>query len=292
MTLDFKAHFDVATALHVGGRELQEDAVITDFPVGMDTGYLVLADGMGGHVSGEVASNIVLTEMLAELRFKISDFKTHEVELPTILRHAALTANRCISDFVEDNPSSYGMGATLIASVFVEDRLYWVSVGDSMIYRVRDGVMTRLNADHSLGPEIDAMVARGEMDEEEARYHPDRACLTSVLMGEDIALMDCPARATEVRPGDVFVVASDGLQFLGDDEIAEIVIDKKAAPALEIVEGLLSAILSLADPDQDNVSIAVVKPPAPRMAEVAPPPEVIPQRRRRHNFTRILNLGG
>ena len=70
--------YDVATALGLGQRELQEDSVVTDFPAGQDVGFVVLADGMGGHAAGEIASAILVTEVFAELKFKLADLKKNE----------------------------------------------------------------------------------------------------------------------------------------------------------------------------------------------------------------------
>lgn len=259
MSSAHKARFDVATALGQGQRELQEDSVVTDFPVGMDVGYVVLADGMGGHAAGEIASAIIVTEVFAELKFKLADLSRHEKNIPSILKHAALTANQCIRDYVADNPTNYGMGATLIAPVFVKDRLYWISVGDSPLYLFRDGKLKQLNEDHSMAPEIDLMVASGLITEEEGRYHPDRNCLRSVLLGDRIAKVDCPTEAFQLREGDIVIASSDGLQFLSDDDIIRLLTKDAERSSTEIAHTLLAGVNSLRDPDQDNISISVVK---------------------------------
>ena len=76
MGLNDVPRYDVATALGLGQRELQEDALVTDFPAGQDVGFVVLADGMGGHAAGELASAILVTEVFAELKFKLAELKT------------------------------------------------------------------------------------------------------------------------------------------------------------------------------------------------------------------------
>lgn len=259
MPLAHSARFDVATALARGRRELQEDSVVTDFPVGMDVGYVVLADGMGGHAAGEIASAIIVTEVFAELKFKLADLARHERNIPSILKHATLTANRCIRDYVAENPTNYGMGATLIAPVFVEDRLYWISVGDSPLYLFRNGRLRQLNEDHSMAPEIDKMVASGLISEDEGRYHPDRNCLRSVLLGDRIAKVDCPQEPFHLEEGDIVIASSDGLQFLSDEDIIRLLTKDAERSSTEIAHTLLSGVNSLNDPDQDNISISVVK---------------------------------
>ena len=251
--------FDVASALGIGQREIQEDSLIADFPVGTDVGFLVLADGMGGHAAGEIASNIIVTEMFAELKFKSAELQRYEREIPRILYQAMTTANDCIREYVVDNPENYGMGATLVAPIFVEDRLYWVSVGDSPFYLLREGRLSQLNEDHSMAPEIDMMVATGMLSEEAGRNHPDRNCLRSVLLGDKIAKIDCPRQSFQTKDGDIFIASSDGLQFLTDEEIHTLLQGNRDKPSAEIANILLTAVNSLGDPDQDNISITVIK---------------------------------
>lgn len=259
MTSPAYARYDVATALGQGMREIQEDAVVTDFPAGMDVGFVVLADGMGGHAAGEIASSILVTEVFAELKFKLADLKKHERHIPAILKSAAMTSNACIRDYVSENPRNYGMGATLIAPLLVEDRMYWISVGDSPLYLQRNGKMRQLNEDHSMAPEIDRMVASGLLSPEEGLHHPDRNCLRSVLLGDSVAKIDCPDEPFRVQEGDIILAASDGLQSLTDAEISAVILENEDRSATEIAFALLTTVNTLNDPDQDNISISVIK---------------------------------
>ena len=231
--------YDVAAGLSQGGRDYQEDALVTDFPFGMDSGVAVLADGMGGHEAGDVASKIVVTEVYSELKFLSATFAEDEESMPRHFGKATHGANETILDYVKSNPDARGMGATLDALVMVEHRLYWMSVGDSPLYLLRDGKLQQLNEDHSLAPQIDFMVAQGLMDPEVARRHPDRNCLTSVIMGQRIAKSDCPLKPFEMQMGDVLVVSSDGLQYLGDEKIAKILHRYRRRKASEISWHLL-----------------------------------------------------
>lgn len=251
--------FDVASAVCQGGRDYQEDAIVTDFPSGSDIGMAVLADGMGGHAAGDVASNIVVTEVFSELKFESANFAERESAIPDYLTAAAGNANACVRDYVQDNPRVRGMGATLASVVVVENRLYWMSIGDSPIYHFRGGILRQLNEDHSLAPQIDAMAKSGLIDEETARNHPDRNCLTSVIIGDRVARADCPRLPFRLEVGDIVVVASDGLQYLEESEIARILNRYRRRRSAEIAEHLLTAIHALGDPDQDNVSFAVIK---------------------------------
>ena len=251
--------YDTATGLGRGQRDYQEDAVIADFPIGARHGFAVLADGMGGHAAGDIASKIVVTEVFSELKLLLGEAERAEREIADHLVKIAHAANECIGAHVETAREHRGMGATLVAPVIFENRLYWISVGDSPLYLYRTGQFSQLNEDHSMAPQIDVMVANGMIDRETAMNHPDRNCLTSVLMGTDIPRIDCRPDATPLRPGDVLIAASDGLQFLPDERIRAVVHRHRRRPADEIVRALMEAVNGLGDPDQDNISMTVVK---------------------------------
>ena len=251
--------YDVASGIAQGGRDYQEDSIVSDFPFGMDSGVVVLADGMGGHEAGDVASKLVVTEVFSTLKFGSTDFYNDQDRLPKLLTRATNEANVAIRDYVDDNPAARGMGATLVATVLVENRLFWMSVGDSPLYLLRGGALKQLNEDHSLAPQIDVMVEQGLLTPEAAKEHPDRNCLTSAIMGGKIPRSDCPSGYFELQLGDVLVISSDGLQYLGEPMIKKVLHKYRKRKSSEIAGHLLAAIDDLADPDQDNVSFSVVK---------------------------------
>jgi len=207
--------YDVASALCQGGRDYQEDAIVTDFPFGSDSGVVVLADGMGGHAAGDVASKIVVTEVYSELKFQSANFHEFEKDIPTM------------------------------------------SIGDSPLYLMRGGKLRQLNEDHSMAPQIDFMVQSGLLDAEVAKNHPDRNCLTSVILGDRVAKSDCPTDPFGLEIGDIVVVSSDGLQYLDEPVIQKILHKYRRRKSAEIAGHLLEAIERLADVDQDNVSFAL-----------------------------------
>lgn len=251
--------FDVASVLNRGCRDYQEDAIATDFPLGAEFGYAVLSDGMGGHAAGDVASKIVVTEVFSELKFQSSDIMKFSENVCKVLKSAAISANECMAAHATSNPDTAGMGATLVAPVFVRDELYWISIGDSPLYLLRDGKLRQLNEDHSLGPHIDYMVRSGMMSEDVGRNHPDRNALTSVLIGEAIERIDCPERPFKLKNGDILIVASDGLQFLSDSQISDIVCSNSDLGSAMIAETLLDELRELGDPEQDNVCFSVIR---------------------------------
>ena len=251
--------FDVASALDRGGRDYQEDSLVSDFAVGDDCGIVVLADGMGGHSAGDLASKTVVTEVYSELKFHSDMFFDHAEHLPQLMLSAITNANDCVRDAMNENSEARGMGSTVVAAVMAGNRMYWSSVGDSPLYHYRGGNLEQVNEDHSMAPQIDAMVAAGAIRPEDAKTHPDRNCLTSAVAGGKIPRMDNRGLALELKAGDIVVVSSDGLQFLEDKQIAKIITRNRRKPSADIANALLQAVKGLDDPEQDNISFAVVK---------------------------------
>lgn len=251
--------FDAACALSKGQRSYQEDAIIADFARGADVGLAVLADGMGGHAAGDIASKIVVTEVFSELMFHRGDPNVLEEGITATLRDAAMAANTCLREHVRAHPDTRGMGATLVATVIVGRNLYWISIGDSPLFLFRDGTLRQLNEDHSMAPQIDFMVKSGLLGAEEGKGHPDRNTLTSVLFGEAIPRIDCPQDPLELQDGDVIIVASDGLQFLPDDQIEALLRQQSGQASADIADSLLERLMRLEDPDLDNVSFSLIQ---------------------------------
>jgi serine/threonine protein phosphatase PrpC len=251
--------YDVASGISQGARDYQEDAITADFPVGAEAGFVVLADGMGGHAAGDVASKIVLTEVYSELKFHFADVHAFEARAQEVLRGVAELANDTLRQHTRTHPETEGMGATLVVPALVENRLWWISIGDSPLFLYRNGKLSQLNEDHSMAPQIDFMVKSGLMDAEVAANHPDRNCLISVLMGTRIPKIDCPARPVELQAGDIVICASDGLQFLTNAQIEKLVGKYRKSRSTEIAERLLDELTKLDDPDQDNISFTIIK---------------------------------
>ncbi|MBF9044180.1 SpoIIE family protein phosphatase, partial [Rhodobacterales bacterium HKCCE4037] len=241
--------YDVATALWQGKRPYQEDTLLADFHGGMERGFAVLADGMGGHAAGDLASRLVVIDAVSHLKFLMHDGASLESNLNKELTSAIETANGVLKDRASEDSRLQGMGATFLATVMFEDRLYWASVGDSPLYLWREGQLRQLNEDHSMAPIIDQMAKSGELSEEEAANHPDRNALTSVLMGRSIKSMDVPDTATVLDPGDVLIQASDGLQYLDEDKIVKVLEGLGSdATSRQVADALMTALYDLDDP--------------------------------------------
>lgn len=254
-----QSRFDVASFIDIGERPYQQDTILADFPNGEDIGIGVLADGMGGHLGGEVASNRALSAAFAEIKVQMVRYRAGQITIPDALRLAVDRANAAVAGDVASLPELTGMGTTLVICVVAGPQLYWASVGDSPLYLFRDGTLQQLNADHSMGPQIDAMVVSGIIDAAEAATHPQRNQLLSAVCGSDIAQIDCPETPFLMAAGDILLLASDGIQTLTDDAISRVIRKKRRLHSDEIAHELMQAVIDAENPAQDNASLILLK---------------------------------
>ena len=262
--------FDAAAAISKGAREYQEDALIADFMSGADLSMAVLADGMGGHAAGDLASKVVVTEVFRELTFKREAIVEGSVEASNVLENAAQRANSVLSRLVAERPEQNGMGATLLGLLIRDTALHWISIGDSPLFLFRDNELQQLNQDHSLATQISFLVESGALTEEEGAAHPERNVLTSVVSGQTIAQIDCPETPFALRPGDILIAASDGLQFLSEGDIARILRDLPLARSRELSDALMANLAALNDPNLDNVTLLTVQVQQADQAQAVP----------------------
>jgi protein phosphatase len=161
---------------------------------------LAVADGMGGHAAGEVASAVAIAS-IAPL-----DEDAPGPDLLDALLTAAMSANTRLHDMVEGDAALDGMGTTLTAILWGGNRLGLLHIGDSRCYLLRDGELTQITHDHTL---VQTLVDAGRISEEEAEAHPQRNVITKVLDGREELEPDLSVR--EVRAGDRYLLCSDGL---------------------------------------------------------------------------------
>lgn len=191
-------------------RSLNEDSYIANGSI------FAVADGMGGHRSGEVASAMALDA----LRFGLS--KRSKDVFEEKLVDAFKRANKKVFDKALKDIDARGMGTTMTVAVPNDGRLYVGHVGDSRLYLLRDGKLKQLTNDHSL---VAQMVQKGHLKPEEAETHPQRSIITRAIGSEKDVQVD--VLVEDIQPGDRFLLCTDGLNaMLGDEEIAEIMRDK------------------------------------------------------------------
>jgi PPM family protein phosphatase len=212
----------------------------------------VLADGMGGHAAGQLASTTACKEFLATYAQSTAASRQR-------LSDSLHAANRSISRAVDGDRNLEGMGCTLVAVFFGPNGLGWVSVGDSPLYLFRDNRLYQLNQNHSLAPLLDALAAAGELSPEQAAVHPRRHFLRSALTGQAIELVDLSEALLPLEPGDWIILASDGLDTISHAELADLLAVNNDVEPASLVEALVASIEDANEAHQDNATIMAVR---------------------------------
>ncbi len=224
-------------------RALNEDSLCFS----TETGFFAVADGMGGHRAGEVASKMALQFLQRELDQRLSRGEKPEEALVDSIKGA----NTLIYEKSVQNPDWSGMGTTITACLKLENEVLIGQVGDSRAYLLRGNEITRLTEDHSL---VQEMVKNGGITEEQAFVHPQRNVLTRAL-GTGPSL-EVDLYRVEVYPADLLLLCTDGLTgYLRQDELLEIAGN---APDLDTaVDRLLKKAIQSGG--ADNITIIMVE---------------------------------
>ena len=214
-------------------------------------GLLIVADGMGGHEAGEVASHQAVEVIHREL----SRADAAEELSESRLQQAVATANSEILQLARERGNN--MGTTVTVAQLRDDRLHVAQVGDSRAYLLRDGTLTQLTEDHSVVREL---VAAGVLSPESAESHPARNVLTRALGQLDELEIDVTSR--RVQPDDVLLLCSDGLTtMVTDDEIRQVLLS--SGRPRDAVEELVAQANARGGVDNITVIVAtdLVEPP-------------------------------
>lgn len=244
-----------------------------------DSGYIgrrlfVVADGMGGHAGGDVASAIALQRILKA----DTEYGTIE-EAQEALRSAIAAANGELAETVFEHPELTGMGTTVDAISIVGDQVVIAHIGDSRIYLYRDGELSQITTDHTF---VQRLVDSGRITPDEARVHPRRSVLMRVLGDVDSA-PEVDTFAMTTKPGDRWLLCSDGLSdFVDDEDIEKILAERVSAKAtgdrlVKITldhgapDNVTAVILDIGDgvPDRKPVIVGSASKPL-SFSEVAP----------------------
>jgi protein phosphatase len=248
--------FSLGNAQHIGDRSEQQDSFgfsdPDDSALAAHAGVAaVVADGMGGLANGAAASSAAVQAFL-----KAYAAKRPEESIPDALLRSIRAANQAVLTIWHRNGDRESLGSTLAAVALHENWLYWVSAGDSRVYILRAGQITRLTNDHNYAADLEVQVGRGRISREEASHHPDREALTSYLGLENLPHIDRSVRAFAVEPGDCVLICSDGLyRALSEQEIAA-ALEKDARRTCEtLVERALAKHVT----GQDNITTMALR---------------------------------
>lgn len=252
------ANSEVAWSQIIGTRNSQQDhASILSWPNGFR--LFLLADGMGGHNAGDIASQSVINA------FKEHFVPSVEADMRQRMLDALAHANDTLRKIIIDKPETEGMGTTLLAVIFDGVSIQWLSVGDSPIWVIRGDEIKRINQNHSMATVLAEKVSQGAITQEEAAQSPLRSQLLEAVMGENIEMVDAPESVMEVESGDWVILASDGVESCSLKEI--VAISDSSGNPQTFVTALLTSIQSQNRPSQDNASVIAMSVQADEMQE-------------------------
>lgn len=206
----------------------------------------VVADGMGGHRGGEIASELAVETVISLY------YASEETEPVKVLENCFVEANRRILEKSTSDVDLFGMGTTCTTMVVRDREAFFAHVGDSRAYVLRNGDLLQLSEDHSL---VGEMVRSGILSDEDAQRHPKRNVITRSLGTHEELAPDFPSTPYSLADGDIFLLCSDGLtSMVTDEEIRKAVSTLDPEPACQ-------ELIDLANRNggKDNISVQIIR---------------------------------
>ncbi len=228
-------------------RAVNQDCLFTsEKPVGPLPNLYLVADGMGGHKAGDVASRNAIEQAVQFIR------ASKETDDPArVMQDAISQANRAVLELAASNVDYSDMGTTFVAAVILDKKVMVANVGDSRMYLVGDGIR-QISRDHSL---VEDMVRRGQLDRESARFHPQKNIITRALGVRSVVAADFFEEP--LKPGEMLLLCTDGLTNMLDDEEIRVIISQQPDMA-----GKVSKLVDAANANggRDNITVVLVDP--------------------------------
>lgn len=223
----------------------QDFVYASDQKVGRLPSLLIVADGMGGHAAGDLASRVCVETAVSSIE------GSGQTETIPILAEAVQKANRAVLKKAAEKPEYAGMGTTIVAAVIDGNTLYVANVGDSRLYLIDDDRIDQITLDHSLVAE---MVRSGRISPEQMRNHPEKNIITRAVGGEENVEADF--FDVGLHKGDVVLLCSDGLtNMVEDEQIFRIV--RREKTLRDAGQKLISAANSAGG--RDNISVVLAR---------------------------------
>jgi protein phosphatase len=243
---------EIVTATHPGMvRSHNEDSLAADAEIGL----AVLADGMGGYNAGEVASGIAVELIRTEMKKALASRKPEAfdgADAERLIEKHAANANTAIYRASQSQPHYSGMGTTLVVALWHDDRLSVGHIGDSRLYRLRDGALEQITRDHSL---LQEQIDSGMITREQARHSQNKNLVTRAV-GIDPEV-ETEVHTYSVQPGDLYLLCSDGLSDMVSDEDVQLTLTSLAANLPLAAEQLVQ--LANDNGGRDNISVILVR---------------------------------
>ena len=209
---------------------------------------MAVADGMGGHKGGEIASSIAITHI--SKRFADSIKVGDKEEAINFLKEVVSEANMLLYKYTEDNPESVGMGTTIVIALLTKDYLLFGNIGDSSGFVIKDKKLYKITSDHTL---VNLLVKSGEITEEEAKDHPRKNVLMRALGANITVEMDVFDVERDVE---AILLCSDGLTNMLDEKQIETVLDSDIG-----IDAKVQKLINKANNrgGTDNISVAYLE---------------------------------
>lgn len=259
--MSLKGKIEIKGLTDVGSvRDHNEDAISTSETLGLT----VLADGMGGHRGGEVASAITVSTVLETLTKRLKKIKDggvtdeetgYSVESIAVHESVAL-ANSSVFDASSKNNQYRGMGTTIVVLLFYDNRFTVAHVGDSRLYRLRDGTLEQITRDHSLMQEL---IDRGFYTPEQARKSLNKNLVTRAIGIEESVQIDIQEDVTQI--GDIYMLCSDGVTDMIEDELIHDILKANSKNLQQAASEIIRE--SNKHGGKDNISVILARPLKP-----------------------------
>lgn len=236
-------------------RSHNEDSVATNASMGL----AVIADGMGGHNAGEIASGMATTVIVNEMRNALDQHSSFEIAPQTgqskaqkLLRNCITKANASIYQISQSQPQYSGMGTTLVVALFRDNMMTVAHIGDSRLYRLRGTEFQQITKDHSL---VQEQIDLGMITPDEARFSANKNLVMRALGNE--ATVEPEIHDYDTLPGDIYLLCSDGLSDMISNEEIGMVLRTSAADIKRCARQLVR--MANNNGGHDNVSVILIK---------------------------------
>lgn len=227
-------------------RQTNQDYIFCSMqPVGSLPNLFIVADGMGGHKAGDLASRYTVEEFLTSVR-------ESGAENPiSIIEEAVRDSNLALIQKSKESIDYEGMGTTLVVATFIDKSLYIANVGDSRLYLVNNEIQ-QITRDHSL---VEEMISLGEIDRKNARTHEKKNIITRAIGVDSEVVADF--FEIEYSKGDIILMCSDGLSNMIEDEDIKVIVNE-GTDLSEITNKLIE--LANRNGGKDNISVILIEP--------------------------------
>lgn len=246
--------FDMGMSSIIGTRKYQQDSIYGKVYQNMRA-LAVICDGMGGMNGGEIASKTAVDTLVHDFNRDINISN-----IPDFFKKEAIKLDECVTELEDEYGNPLGGGSTIVSIIANGNELYWLSVGDSRIYIIRNHEIKAVNQDHNFRMQLDAMLAAGKITAEEYKQEEHQAeALISFLGIGGLSLMEINVKPFTLKMNDIVLLCSDGLyKRLSNKEILKIIEDnsydmQKAAVTLTDI------VMQKTERNQDNTSVALLK---------------------------------